>query len=62
MEVHYGSQGTRYGASGYTQTEAVLEPGEFITCIQGNYAGNAISELWLESNKGIYPDTLRYYD
>lgn len=60
--MHYGSEGTRHGASGYTQTEAVLDSGEFITSIRGNYAGNAISELWLESNKGIYPDTLCNYD
>lgn len=56
MEVCYGSQaGTRRGATGHSETEIALEPGEFITFLQGNWDGGAINGLRLESNKGMDP-------
>lgn len=56
MEVCYDSQaGTRRGATGCPETELALEPGEFITFLQGNWDGGAINNLRLESNKGMDP-------
>lgn len=56
LQMHYAgcmSPPVTHGSNSDQRTEIVLQPGEVVTCVRGNYYNEMVAQLSFTTNKGV---------